>query len=205
MTRTTEGSFPSDSLPGTEWPVGYGGHGLAPGLNYGYFGPSATWAAYMPVTGVGPNTVLGNSNWYGPNLTAYNAVAPAGGFPPGWQTPPLDPYALRQRYSYGCPGPGATVGRPPGPYAGRGPRSTDRSVGRLHAEVAARLAADPNVDARDVAVQVERGVVTLTGQVSHNRQKRRAAVDALSVPGIVQVDNRLVVEERGDPGSQVAM
>ncbi len=61
-----------------EFPRRWGGRGLAPGPNYGYFGPTAN--LNQRPTGAPNNTgaSIGNSGWYGTFPGAYNPVIPAG-------------------------------------------------------------------------------------------------------------------------------
>jgi osmotically-inducible protein OsmY len=55
------------------------------------------------------------------------------------------------------------------------------------------LTADPRVDASEITVNVEGGVVTLTGTVSSRDQKRRAEDCAEGVSGVSDVTNNLRV------------
>ncbi len=80
-----------------------------------------------------------------------------------------------------------------GPYTGRGPRGYQRSDERLRNEVVQKLTQHGQLDARGIEVQVNQGEVTLTGEVD-NRQAKRLAEDlADSVPGVVDVHNRLSI------------
>lgn len=53
---------------------------------------------------------------------------------------------------------------------------------------------DTLVDASKVMVQVNNGIVTLTGTVPTNRARSAAGTDALSVLGVLEVENLLTVE-----------
>jgi osmotically-inducible protein OsmY len=46
-----------------------------------------------------------------------------------------------------------------------------------------------------VQVSVDHGRVTLTGQVARDYEKSRAEVDALRVPGVAEMTNRIVLFE----------
>ena len=84
--------------------------------------------------------------------------------------------------------------RPPfrtGPYSGVGPRGYRRSDERILEDVNERLTWDPEVDATDVEVSVDEGVVTLNGRVESRFAKRRAADIAESCAGVVDVRNKL--------------
>ena len=59
-------------------------------------------------------------------------------------------------------------------YAGVGPRGYRRSDERIQEDVNELLTADPNIDASDIEVRVEAGVVTLTGVVEDRASKRLA-------------------------------
>jgi osmotically-inducible protein OsmY len=80
---------------------------------------------------------------------------------------------------------------PAGPHAGRGPRGYRRSDERIREDVNYRLTDDPDLDASDIEVSVNDGVVTLRGSVDSRWDKRRAEDIAESVSGVVDVDNKL--------------
>lgn len=79
---------------------------------------------------------------------------------------------------------------------GRGPRNYMRSDARIADDLIDRLTDDDQVDAREILVMVENGVVTLTGEVEARWMKHRAEDIASEVSGVRDVNNRLVV----DPG-----
>ncbi|HUJ12906.1 MAG TPA: BON domain-containing protein [Thermoanaerobaculia bacterium] len=76
-------------------------------------------------------------------------------------------------------------------FRGRGPKGYRRSDERIREEVNERLTEDRHVDATDIDVNVERGVVTLSGRVDSRFEKRRAEDVADSVRGVVDVMNAL--------------
>lgn len=80
-----------------------------------------------------------------------------------------------------------------GRYAGRGPRGYRRSGERIREDVNERLTDDGYVDASDIEVSVDDGVVTLTGFVASREEKRRAEDVAESVSGVTDVSNQLRV------------
>jgi hypothetical protein len=80
-----------------------------------------------------------------------------------------------------------------GPHAGRGPRSYRRSNERIAEEVNERLARHGHVDATDVEVHVDDGVVTLRGTVDDRAQKRLAEEIAEAAFGVDDVMNELRV------------
>ena len=78
------------------------------------------------------------------------------------------------------------------------------------AQVKAKMIDDERVKARDVNVEVKKGVVTLLGWVDNDEEKRAAEQIARSVNGVVEVDNRLRLKtnvgandtEHSPPGSK---
>jgi osmotically-inducible protein OsmY len=80
-----------------------------------------------------------------------------------------------------------------GVYAGRGPRGYRRSDERIREDVNERLTNDWRVDASDIEVSVDDGVVTLAGRVASRAEKRRAEDVAESAPGVTDVSNQLRV------------
>jgi hypothetical protein len=91
---------------------------------------------------------------------------------------------------------GGDIALGPGPHAGLGPRDYRRSDARITEDVCDWLADDPRVDARDIAVSVRDGDVTLEGTVSDRRARRLAEDIAANVRGVRDVFNRLRVTER---------
>ena len=81
-----------------------------------------------------------------------------------------------------------------GLYAGRGPRGYRRSDERIREDINDRLTDDWYVDASDVEVTVNNGMVTLTGLVDSRAAKRRAEDVAECVSGVTDVSNQLRVE-----------
>jgi len=81
-----------------------------------------------------------------------------------------------------------------GRYAGRGPRGYRRSDERIREDINDHLTEDWYVDASDVEVTVNNGLVTLTGRVDSRDDKRRAEDIAESVSGVMDVSNQLRVE-----------
>jgi hypothetical protein len=97
---------------------------------------------------------------------------------------------------------GAGVGGIVGGYAGSGdPDISWHSPGethhddRIHDDIQARLAMNPEIDASEVEVWVEAGHVTLKGNVETRHMKHLAAEIAESVPGAQDVHNRLHVRQ----------
>ncbi|HEY6138813.1 MAG TPA: BON domain-containing protein, partial [Thermoanaerobaculia bacterium] len=59
-------------------------------------------------------------------------------------------------------------------YRGRGPKNYRRSDQRIMEDVCERLERDDRVDASDLEVNVNEGVVSMTGSVPDREMKRRA-------------------------------
>jgi osmotically-inducible protein OsmY len=79
-----------------------------------------------------------------------------------------------------------------------------RADSDIRRDVEDELRWDPDIDATDVAVSVNNGVVTLTGFVRSYMQKYQAEADAKRVAGVAAVANDLEVrlpniDERPDP------
>jgi hypothetical protein len=89
-----------------------------------------------------------------------------------------------------------------GPYAGRGPKGYKRSDQQIIEEACQRLERDSEVDASEIEVTAEDGVIRLRGTVSDRRTKRRAEECVESVYGARDVMNELRVSAQGAEGSQ---
>ncbi len=80
-----------------------------------------------------------------------------------------------------------------GPFYGIGPRGYRRSDERIQDDIAYRLYQHGWIDAREIAVEVHDGVVTLRGIVDDRRQRRLAEDLAASVLGVIDVNNDIKV------------
>ena len=78
-------------------------------------------------------------------------------------------------------------------------RQVDDSV--ITTKINAKLAADEDVRMRDVAVQTEEGVVTLTGRVEDRAEQQAAERVARDTEGVRSVRNLLSVGDRSDAGA----
>lgn len=76
-------------------------------------------------------------------------------------------------------------------FAGRGPKTFHRSDQHLYEDVCELLMADPDIDADEVEVQVENGLVILSGTVETKRLKRLAEELVADIPGVEDVQNNL--------------
>ncbi|MCL5957962.1 MAG: BON domain-containing protein [Chloroflexi bacterium] len=78
-----------------------------------------------------------------------------------------------------------------GPYTGE----IKRGDTEIRRDVESALFYDSWVDSKDVNVDVDDGVVTLSGTVHSRFEKRSAGDDAWDVPGVKDVCNSLQVQE----------
>lgn len=89
---------------------------------------------------------------------------------------------------------GRPRGRPGEDFRGRGPKGYVRSDERVREDVSQLLSDDPHVDASDIDVVVQKGKVTLSGQVSERWAKHRAEDLCEHCAGVVEIDNRIGVK-----------
>lgn len=83
----------------------------------------------------------------------------------------------------------------PGPYAGIGPKGYKRSDDRILEDVSERLMEDGHIDASDIEVGVQKGVVILKGSVPNRSMKRLAEDVSASALGVKDVQNQLRIGE----------
>lgn len=83
-----------------------------------------------------------------------------------------------------------------GNFTGKGPRGYIRLDTRIHDDVCDVLTRDRNVDAGEVDVNVEGGVVTLTGKVEDRNMKRYAGQIIENLSGVKDVHNLLEFDRR---------
>jgi osmotically-inducible protein OsmY len=76
---------------------------------------------------------------------------------------------------------------------GKGPKGYVRSQDRIFQDVCEALARDPDVDAQDIEVSVNEGIVTLKGTVLSRRMKRFAEETVEIVLGVGDIINILNV------------
>lgn len=80
-----------------------------------------------------------------------------------------------------------------GPYAGRGPKGYKRSDQQIVEEACQRLERDGDVDASEIEVSAQDGILTLSGTVPDRMTKRRAEECVENVYGVRDVMNQLRV------------
>lgn len=81
-------------------------------------------------------------------------------------------------------------------YAGFGPRGYKRSDARIEEELCELLARDHYIDASDIVVAVENGVVKLSGTVNQREDRVEAEMLAESVIGVEDIQNDISVRKR---------
>lgn len=86
----------------------------------------------------------------------------------------------------------------PGPYTGTGPSGYQRSDERILEDVCERMTRHGYLDAGNIEVEANDGIVTLRGTVDSRRTKRMAEDTAESVAGVWDIDNRLTVRRGGE-------
>jgi osmotically-inducible protein OsmY len=81
-----------------------------------------------------------------------------------------------------------------GDHTGKGPQDDDRNPDeRIVDEVGERLTQDSGIDASRIHVTSAAGAVTLAGEVTTSAQRFHAEELTHAVPGVIQVENRLLV------------
>lgn len=92
-------------------------------------------------------------------------------------------------------------------HRGRGPHDYVRSDDRIVDDIIGRLTDDDRIDASEILVMVEGGVVTLTGNVPERRMKHRAEDLVADASGVRDVENRIRVDDgsasAGRPGEAI--
>lgn len=79
-------------------------------------------------------------------------------------------------------------------HRGRGPRNYTRSDESIVDELIARMTDHDQLDATEILLMVEDGVVTLTGEVPERRMKHIAEDLADAVHGVRDIENRIRVD-----------
>ncbi|NKJ20379.1 BON domain-containing protein [Dyella sp. SG609] len=97
---------------------------------------------------------------------------------------------MDERYPFGH-----DYGAGPSHYR-QAPKGYQRSDERIREDVCERLSEDPRIDARELEVSVQGGVVTLEGTVPSRQMKHLAEDCADRSFGVKDVENRVRVEQR---------
>ncbi len=85
-----------------------------------------------------------------------------------------------------------------GPYSGRGPKGYKRSDQQIIEEACQRLERDGQIDATEIEVTSDDGVIKLRGTVPERSMKRRAEECVESIYGATDVMNELRVSKQGE-------
>jgi osmotically-inducible protein OsmY len=156
---------------------GYGqtGYGQPGGYPSNY---NQEWSGY------GQGTGRGASDEYSRNRGAQQSGPGRQGFSgQGWS----EPYGEGQQYGYGGAGQGT--------HRGKGPKNFQRSDERIKELICERLTDDPDVDASDVTINVQGGMITLEGTVD-SRQTKMKVEDIADQFGSHEVQNNLRVQKQ---------
>jgi hypothetical protein len=89
---------------------------------------------------------------------------------------------------------GATTEPSRDTYAGRGPKNYKRSEERIKEDIGHELERHPEIDASQIEVSLQDGIVTLKGHVEDRVQKRMAEDSIAYLPGVKDVRNELVID-----------
>lgn len=132
-----------------------------------------------------------NNNRYGQsrNFDFGSNQHPYSGYEPSYDRYESSADQNYQRYS-GTGGYGSTTN-----YSGRGPKGWSRSDDRIKEDVSETLERDPHVDASEIEVKVEGGIVTLSGSVEDRRSKRHAEDIIENLMGVKDVRNELSIDQ----------
>lgn len=82
-------------------------------------------------------------------------------------------------------------------HRGKGPKDYQRSDDRIREDVCDRLSDEGSLDASEITVRVEKGEVTLDGEVDSRRAKRMAEDCVEDVSGVRHCQNNLRVKQAG--------
>lgn len=86
-------------------------------------------------------------------------------------------------------------------FIGYGPRGYKRSDDRIYEEVCDKLMRHRDIDASNIGVKVESGIVHLSGKVDSRRVKKLAELVVEDLPGVQDVRNELtIIRKDSDSG-----
>lgn len=83
-------------------------------------------------------------------------------------------------------------------FTGYGPKGYKRSDDRIYEEVCEELMKNRDVDASNIGVKVENGIVFLSGKVQSRSMKKTAELTIEDLPGVQDVRNELTVFQGDD-------
>ncbi|KYG61034.1 BON domain-containing protein [Bdellovibrio bacteriovorus] len=88
-----------------------------------------------------------------------------------------------------------------GQHYGKGPRGFTRSDDRIKEEVCEMLTRHGQIDAQDIDLEVDNGIVTLTGTVPERKMKHLAEDCAEHCLGVKDIINNIRVKKEGEESS----
>jgi len=83
-------------------------------------------------------------------------------------------------------------------FIGKGPKGYRRSDKRIYEDACESLFRNPTVDASDIEVKVEIGIVTLTGKVNGRTDKKEAEHCLEHIRGVIDIQNELKIVTEPD-------
>lgn len=89
-----------------------------------------------------------------------------------------------------------------GQFRGKGPKGYTRSDERIKEDISDRLADHDDIDASEIEVTVNKGEVVLSGTVNDRYEKRTAEECAEQVSGVVNVENRIRLQQQPQSSSE---
>jgi len=162
-----------------------------------------TQQSHAPSGGLAQSSAYGQPSGYGqssgysqPNQSGSSAY----GQPSGYNQQQGQGYAQSNRGNES----GSTIGnygQEESGYRGKGPKGYTRSDERIQEDLNERLFHDDEIDASDIELKVNNGVVCLDGTVDERRLKYRIEDIAESCSGVKDVTNNLRVKSSSAHGS----
>lgn len=101
------------------------------------------------------------------------------------------PHPMHQQHGYGLSQYASPTEPERGPHYGKGPKGYKRSDDRIREEICEVMSRQGYIDASDIEVMVEGGVVRLTGLVETREEKRALEQMADHVHGVEEVQNEI--------------
>jgi hypothetical protein len=157
---------------------GWAGAGFGGG--YAGYGPDTLYGGYAGV--------YGHDYGLGAGYPGYPGRGPVTGVSAGMAFSPANIVNTGYDRDMPVPVPGYELRRN---FTGRGPRGYRRSDARIHEDICEVLTRHPEIDASDIDVEVQNGVVTLSGTVEDRYTKRLAEDVAELTLGVHDVENRM--------------
>ena len=85
------------------------------------------------------------------------------------------------------------MGQGGGQHRGKGPKGYQRSDDRIREDVSEALSQDGDIDASEIEVTIQGGVVTLSGTVPERGMKMAAEMMIDRIAGVIDIHNRVRV------------